>query len=127
MRALSLSVLFVLAFGNNAFAGEADVIHVELVKDGDGSFRFDVTLSHQDTGWKHYADKWEVLGPDGSILGTRTLLHPHINEQPFTRSLSGVKIPETATEVTVRGHDSIHEYGGAVIEKQVPWVSAHAE
>ena len=120
MKALLISVLFFLISIPNAFAGEVDVVQVELTKDGENSFRFDVTLSHQDTGWKHYADKWEVLAPDGTILGTRTLLHPHVDEQPFTRSLSGVEIPENITEVTVRGHDSVHEYGGPVIKKKLP-------
>ena len=47
-----------------------------------------VTLSHPDTGWDHYADGWEVLAADGTRLGLRTLLHPHVTEQPFTRSLT---------------------------------------
>ena len=55
----------------------------------------------------HYADKWEVLAPDGTVLGTRTLYHPHVDEQPFTRSLSGVSVAETIADVSVRGHDSV--------------------
>jgi len=47
------------------------------------------------------------------VLATRTLLHPHENEQPFTRSLSGVRIPDGVTEVIVRAHDKVHGYGGA--------------
>ncbi len=120
MKAISLLVMIFFVSSLKAFAGEVDVVKVEMIKDGDGTFRFDVTLSHDDTGWKHYADRWEILSPDGSILGTRTLLHPHVDEQPFTRSLSGVKIPENVTEVSVRGHDSVHQYGGAVISKKVP-------
>jgi hypothetical protein len=30
------------------------------------------------------------------------LLHPHVAEQPFTRSLSGVTIPEGLTEILIR-------------------------
>ena len=96
-------------------AGEADVTDVEIVKESNGSYRFNVTVSHQDTGWDHYADKWDVVAPDGTILGTRTLLHPHVEEQPFTRSLSGVKIPDDISEVTIRAHDSVHGYGGKEI------------
>jgi hypothetical protein len=101
-------------------AGEADVLEVDIQKSGAGDFRFDVTVVHEDEGWSHYADKWDVLGPDGVVLRTRTLLHPHVGEQPFTRSLSGVKIPDTITEVVVRAHDSVHGYGGATITKQLP-------
>ena len=70
-------------------------------RDGD-SWRVDVTLSHPDTGWDHYADGWRVLTPDGAELGLRTLFHPHVEEQPFTRSLSGIAIPEGVTHVTIQ-------------------------
>lgn len=68
-------------------------------RDGD---RISVTLSHPDAGWDHYADGWEVLTPDGRSLGVRVLGHPHVEEQPFTRTLSGVKIPEGITELRIR-------------------------
>ena len=44
---------------------------------------------HPDTGWDDYADGWRVLDMDGNELGMRVLHHPHVDEQPFTRSLSG--------------------------------------
>jgi hypothetical protein len=102
------------------YAGEADVVRVEAVNLGNGTYRFDVTLSHHDEGWDHYADKWDVVGPDNTVLGTRILYHPHVDEQPFTRSLSGVKIPEGTNEVTIRAHDSFHEYGGKVVTVVLP-------
>ena len=76
-----------------ALAGEADVVGVEVSKESAGSYRFDVTVAHGDEGWDHYADAWDVVAPDGTVLGTRVLLHPHENEQPFTRSLGDVAIP----------------------------------
>ena len=103
-----------------AMAGEADVVDVEVGKQGDGRFRFDVTVRHADEGWDHYADRWEVLGPDGAALGVRELAHPHVNEQPFTRSLTGVSIPADVGEVTVRARDSMHGYGGAEMSVAVP-------
>ncbi len=69
-------------------------------------------MKHDDTGWDHYADKWDVMAPNGTVLGTRTLYHPHVEEQPFTRSLSGVRIPDGVTSVIVRAHDLEHGYGG---------------
>ena len=93
-------------------AGGADVVAVEAVQDSSGKWRFNVTVAHADEGWDHYADKWDVVAPDGTLLGTRVLHHPHENEQPFTRSLSGVVIPDEVTEVTVRAHDSQHGYDG---------------
>lgn len=103
-----------------AHAGEADILKVDMQKDSDGSYRFQVSLSHQDEGWDHYANKWDVVAEDGTVLGTRVLHHPHVNEQPFTRSLSGVEIPAGTARVSVRGHDSVHAYGGKVITVELP-------
>lgn len=102
------------------YAGEADVIEVKVFKLADGAYRFDVTLSHTDEDWEHYADKWDIVAPDNTVLGTRTLYHPHVNEQPFTRSLSGVMIPEGISEISIRAHDSIHEYGGIIVTVILP-------
>ncbi len=107
-------------FGTTAVAGEADVEKVRIAKERAGTYRFDVTVKHADAGWKHYADKWDVVAPGGDILGTRVLLHPHEHEQPFTRSLSGVRIPRGVARVTVRAHDKVHGYGGEVVTVEVP-------
>ena len=100
-----------------AAPGEVDVEADTFKQAADASYRFDVTLHHADAGWDHYADRWDVLTPAGEIIATRTLHHPHVDEQPFTRSLSGVKIPDGVSQVVVRGHDSVHGYGGK--EKRV--------
>ncbi|WP_342068777.1 hypothetical protein [Yoonia algicola] len=78
--------------------------------------RFSVTLSHPDTGWDHYADAWEVLDTDGNSLGIRELLHPHETEQPFTRALSGVKIPDGATVVYVRARCNVDGWSEDLFE-----------
>jgi len=101
-----------LAFPIFVFAGEADVIRVETQKIGAELYNFKVTVTHQDEGWDHFADRWEIVAPDGFVLGTRVLLHPHVGEQPFTRSLADVHIPESISTVIVRAHDSVHESGG---------------
>jgi hypothetical protein len=103
-----------------ALAGEADVVGARAEKSGAGTWRFSVTVRHADTGWDHYADAWDVLAPDGTVLGTRELLHPHETEQPFTRSLSGVKIPAGIKEVRIRARDSVHEYGGKEFKVKLP-------
>ena len=102
-----------------ALAGEADVIAAQARASGDG-WSFDVTVRHADAGWEHYADAWRVVGPDGTVYGTRTLLHPHVDEQPFTRSLDGVAIPADVTEVTVEAHDSVHGWGGTALRVALP-------
>jgi hypothetical protein len=112
-------IALILAAGG-AWAGEADVVDVQVSRSSDGSWRFDVTVRHADTGWDHYADAFEVVAPDGTVLGTRTLLHPHVDEQPFTRALSGVAIPGGTSEVTVRAHDKVDGYGGAEATVTLP-------
>lgn len=119
--ALLACVLTVLALPiNGAAAGEADVVDVAVQKQENGTYRIEVTVSHEDEGWDHYADKWVVADADGNILGERVLLHPHVHEQPFTRALSGIKIPDGLDTVFVMAHDSVHDWGGKVIEVTVP-------
>jgi len=106
--------LLLVAMAN---AGEVDV--VDAVVECDDGCDFHVTLKHADEGWKHYANRWEVLTPDGKIIATRVLAHPH-SPAPFTRSLSGVKIPKGVSEVVVRGHDLVHAYGGKEMIVKIP-------
>lgn len=94
-------------------AGEADVTEASARSTGERVFTFSVTVRHDDIGWDHYADRWQVLAPDGTVLGERVLLHPHESEQPFTRSLTGVAIPPKIDVVTIRAGDSVHDFGGA--------------
>jgi len=119
-RYFLLFALVSICWNPAAIAGEADVVKASAVKDGDNRYGFTVAVAHQDTGWDHYADKWEILDPEGTLLGTRILHHPHVHEQPFTRGLSGVAIPGHIKTVTVRAHDSVHAYGGKTVSVKLP-------
>jgi len=106
-----------------ASLANADVVFVRAEKDPEpDSWTFQVTVRHPDTGWEDYADGWDVMLPDGTVIKpdpdspfTRTLLHPHQEEQPFTRSQSGILIPEGITKVQVRAHDLVDGFGGEVV------------
>jgi len=117
---VALILLLVFSLAHSGFSGEADVIGVKVKKISVNTYQFQVSVRHSDDGWKHYADKWDIIAPDGTVLGTRTLHHPHVDEQPFTRSLSGVKIPKKFTTVTIRAHDSVHKYGGKAVKVSLP-------
>ena len=119
-KSLLLILLFLVFWGPSSFAGEADVVEVKVSKSGKNSYNFTVTVLHKDTGWKHYANKWDIIDEKGIVLGTRVLHHPHVEEQPFTRSLSGVEIPDNIKAVKVRAYDSVHEYGGKVVSIKLP-------
>ena len=119
-KILPFTLLLLLFSAPYSFSGEANVMEVKVKKSGQNSYSFTVTVLHKDTGWQHYANKWDIIGAEGEVLGTRILHHPHVNEQPFARSLSGVEIPENIKTVTVRAHDSVHEYGGKTVTIQLP-------
>ena len=119
-RALLLAMLGGLAVAAPAQAGKTDVVAVKINPESDGTFRFSVSVRHRDQGWHHYANAWEVVAPDGTVLGTRVLLHPHEREQPFTRGLGQVEIPAGVREVTVRAVDLKHGAGGKEITVEVP-------
>ena len=117
---LALPVLPVLGSGA-AQAGEVTVVDVAVEPEASDRFAFAVTLRHADEGWDHYAYRWDVVSLDGkTVYGERVLYHPHVTEQPFTRSLSGVVIPPGVREVVVRGHDKVHGLGGPTRTAALP-------
>ena len=103
-----------------AAAGEAGVERTEIAREAGGTYRISVTVRHDDTGWDHYADAWEVVASDGSVIAVRELLHPHVDEQPFTRSLGGIEIPAWIDRVRIRARDSVHGLGGEEVVLEVP-------
>lgn len=115
-----LGVIFMCLFGAISLAGEADIMGVSVHKTGDDLYDFNVTVFHKDSGWKHYANKWDILDSNRKVLATRILYHPHVNEQPFTRTISNVEIHKLIKSVTVRAYDSVHEYGGKEMAVTLP-------
>ena len=93
----------------------AQVTHVAANQRTSGNWCFDTSVKHNDQGWDHYADRWEVLDLAGNELGFRTLGHPHDNEQPFTRSRCQINIPAKTTQVIVRAKCNVHGFGGAAV------------
>lgn len=116
-----LVALGVVAWGTSvAFAGSVEIVAAKARMSASGTYSIDVTLKHGDTGWEHYANAWDVTAPDGTVLGTRKLLHPHVDEQPFTRSLGGIKVPSGVTEVTIRAYDKVHGLSDATFKLKLP-------
>jgi hypothetical protein len=117
MRKLLYALMFV---SPTLLAGKADVVNVKVYCPIPQSCTFNVTVQHADTGWKHYANQWDVVAPDGQALGSRVLYHPHVDEQPFTRSLSNVQIPAGIKQVIVKAHDLKHGWGGKEFTVELP-------
>jgi len=89
-----------------------------------GSYTFNVTIESADIDCSQYADWWEVLTEDGSLVYRRILEHSHTDANgssdldapgnTFTRS--GGPVPVTESDVlVVRAHMSIGGYNGAVM------------
>ncbi|MFT7579343.1 MAG: hypothetical protein ACI9MR_001007 [Myxococcota bacterium] len=79
-----------------------------------GSYTFNVSLLSNDVDCTSYADWWEVVLFDGSLVHRRILAHPHVNEQPFARS--GGPVAVDADEwMVIRGHREPEGYVGRAI------------
>lgn len=117
---IAYSVANLILVGMPAFGGPADVIDVQVDCNAERICDFAVTVRHDDDGWEHYANRWEILSPDGDVIGVRELLHPHDNEQPFTRALSGIQIPDGIHSVLIRAVDSRHGGGGKTKIIEIP-------
>jgi hypothetical protein len=135
MRALILAALLFLAGCAAEDAGSSDdtgtlaqppaeqmypdIVDVAVEREGD-TYSFSVTVSSPYDTPERYADGWRVMGQDGTVYGEHTLAHDHAEEQPFTRTQSGVEIPDEVDEVTVEGRDSEHGYGGTTVTVSLP-------
>ena len=95
---------FGLLLSTSVFASDVEIVNVVLTQNS-GIWRADVTLNHADTGWKHYADAWRLVDKKGNEISKRTLYHPHVNEQPFTRSLGSIQIPKDNKIIFIEAHD----------------------
>ena len=106
-------------FFTPVFAGEADVVDVKVTHMSGQEYRISVTLEHADTGWDHYANAWQIFDENDNLIGERVLHHPHVNEQPFTRSLT-LNIPKDIKVIIIKGQDSVHGLGGKSLRVELP-------
>ncbi|MDX1433022.1 MAG: hypothetical protein R3286_11310 [Gammaproteobacteria bacterium] len=113
---VSLAMAALTSLPRAALAGDVEIVHARFKQSSPGSWAVEVTLRHGDEGWDHYADAWRVVSAAGDVLGTRTLYHPHVNEQPFTRGLATVVVPHDASTVYVEAHDSVHGWSPQRLE-----------
>jgi hypothetical protein len=119
MKTPVLTICLCATLALPAMADPAQIEGATARQDG-ATWSIDVTLRHPDTGWDHYADAWEVLAPDGTSLGVRELAHPHVDEQPFTRSLSGVAVPEGADHVMIRARCLVDGWADTMLRVDLP-------
>lgn len=92
-----------------------EVVEAELESSGGGEYALSVTISSPYDSPERYADGWRVVDGEGEVLGRHELMHDHANEQPFTRTQTGLEIPEGVEEITVEARDSENGYGGETV------------
>ena len=96
-------LMFLLIINSGiSMASEAKILDVKAELTSAQKFNFIVTVRHADTGWDHYANAWRIYTPEGELIGERVLYHPHVDEQPFTRNLLGIRIPQGLGEVVIK-------------------------
>ncbi len=103
----TFGVIVCVLFSSTSMANEVEIVKV-MIEPAAHRWTFHVTLKHDDTGWKHYADAWRIVDAKGNELGIRKLWHPHENEQPFTRTLANVLIPKDKNIIFIEAHDKVH-------------------
>jgi hypothetical protein len=98
---------------------------VEVTTSGsEGAYTFNVSIESADIDCTQFANWWEVLGEDGTLLYRRILEHSHTDENgtsdsgkpgnTFTRSGGPVAI-DSGEVVLVRAHPSTGGYNGVVM------------
>lgn len=117
----AVALLVVASCGGDASDDQRfpDVIAATVEAEAGGTWRVAATISSPYDAPDRYADAFRVRGSDGAEYGVRVLTHPHENEQPFTRSLSGVEIPPDVDSVVIEARDSVNGWGGATVEVAV--------
>ena len=103
-----LTSVLLLMLSQSSKANDINILAAAIIHQSHGEYLVNVKLEHHDTGWQHYADEWRLVDNKGNILGSRVLQHPHVHEQPFTRSLSNVKISSELETVYIEAHDKVH-------------------
>lgn len=117
--ALTIVVALTTLSSSPARAGDADVIAVRTKRTAPDVYDFAVTVRSKDTGWQRYADRLEAVGPDGAVIASRNLDHPHDDEQPFTRDISGVRVKGTAN-IVIRVHFKPSGFDGSTATVVLP-------
>ena len=98
-----------------------DVVDATLEPKGDDLYDVAVTLRSPCDSADHYVDAWRIASVDGSqTYGTRALTHDYASEQPFTRSLNDVEIPDGVEQVRIEARDQITGWSSAALTVDVP-------
>lgn len=110
------SGLILMLTVNVTLANQVEILAADFHNNSSNNWSVSITLKHEDKGWDHFADNWRVVTEKGDVLGDRVLYHPHVSEQPFTRSLAGVVVPNGVSIVYIEAHDKVHGWSKKIMK-----------
>lgn len=93
----------------------AQIEDVKAVQSKDKTWCFEVQIKHNDQGWNHYANGWQVYDLEGDIISGIIIGHPHDKKQPFIRRHCNIKIKPDVPKVVVKTRCNVHGFGGRAI------------
>lgn len=65
------------------------VMGMSMTEDTTGVYTFGTLVASTETEWDKFTDKWRIVDMEIlEIRGRRVLGHPHVKEQPLTRSIA---------------------------------------
>lgn len=79
-----------------------------------------VTIQHDDSGWDHFADGFEVQAPDGTRLGYRELTRPNVGQRTQDVDMTGLKLPEGIGYVLIRTRCSLVGWAAEPVRLDLP-------
>jgi len=97
------------------------VVELDAIEEG-GTWSFSASMSSPyevQTGLSKYCDFFEVRTTSSmnyTVLGKRSFDHDHPYEQPFTRVIGDVTLPNGVNSVVAIAHDSVDGYCGRSLE-----------
>ena len=121
-RAIATSLLLALAFlvAGPTFASEASVLDATVEAEPGGTYAFTATVNHDDKGWTDYADRFDILTPEGKVIASRTIYSPHVGKMPVVRSIAHIDVPIGITQVIIQAHSSADGPGTRTVILKLP-------
>jgi hypothetical protein len=108
-----------LLLAGPAFADAPDVVDAIATEAG-GRWTVTVTIAHHDTGWDHFAKGFAVLLPDGTRLAYLEFSHPHIGQDTFAASLTGLRISNDVPFLLIRTRCNLVGWAAEPVQIDLP-------
>jgi hypothetical protein len=106
-----------------ALADAPQVMSAEMVRAGD-HWTITVALSHEDSGWDHFASGFEVDMPDGTRIAYKDLTHPQTDSTRIEVSLGGLSVPQGTDHILIRTRCSLVGWSAEPVQVDLPRAKA---